>query len=301
MKSRIYNLWFIFSLLFATGPLLRAQELRAEVFVDAAAVNTANRSIFKTLQKSVADFLNNTSWTGLQLKEHEKIKARFLFTIREYRQNRFVCRLTVSAYRPVYNSTYETPVLMAVDKNISFKYIEYQPLTFNEDFIDNNLTAVLAYYAYMIIGYDFDSFRLNGGEKYFMRASEIRAMAAGQGLPGWDDKGKFFSRARWVNQLLDPNNGNFHKAFYIYHRQGLDYFADDPVKAKKGIARALRLLSRLNTKRSDILIKLFFDTKSDEIVQVFSSGPALPEVRDIKRILTDLAPAYAYKWEKIKL
>jgi len=298
MKFRIYKYLFLFAAFFLFRPL-PAQELRVNVKVEAPGIQTVNRQVFQTLEKSIRDFLQTTRWTDQTLEPHERIKANFYFVIREYKNNHYAAELNITAYRPVYNSTYETPTLMVSDKNVSFQYVEFQPLQYTPGLLDDNLTAILAYYAYMIIGYDFDSFRLNAGKPYFEEAKKIQAAAAGQAFPGWENRGKFFSRAEWVEQLLLPANDGFHKAFYTYHRQGLDYLADEPERAKRSIVRAIKLLDNLDRKKADILIKLFFDTKVDEIVKIFSDDRPTAENRELVRILTDLAPMYRNRWEQI--
>jgi len=297
MKYYVYSL--LFFLLINLYPA-NAQEIQANVRVMAPGITTVNKNIFKTLEKSIREFLQSQKWTDRVFKPEEKIKANFYFVVKEYKNNHFVCQLNISALRPVFNSSYETQTITVADKNVQFDYLEYQPLTFNPEMLDNNLTAVLAYYVYIILGYDFDSFKINGGQPYFRKAKEIQVNAAGQGLPGWENQGKFFSRAEWVDQLLLPANSVFHRAFYTYHRQGLDYMADDPAKGKRGVIRSLQLLRNVNKKNGDILIKLFFDTKSDEIVRILSGGPFLPEMKNVYEILMDLAPMYRSKWEKLK-
>lgn len=297
MKYYVYSLLFF---LFINLYPANAQEIQANVRVMAPGITTVNKNIFKTLEKSIREFLQSQKWTDRVFKPEEKIKANFYFVVKEYKNNHFVCQLNISALRPVFNSSYETQTITVADKNVQFDYLEYQPLTFNPEMLDNNLTAVLAYYVYIILGYDFDSFKINGGQPYFRKAKEIQVNAAGQGLPGWENQGKFFSRAEWVDQLLLPANSVFHRAFYTYHRQGLDYMADDPAKGKRGVIRSLQLLRNVNKKNGDILIKLFFDTKSDEIVRILSGGPFLPEMKNVYEILMDLAPMYRSKWEKLK-
>jgi hypothetical protein len=262
-------------------------------------IQTVNRNVFKTLEKSITDFLNTTVWTNRVFEKNERIKANFYLVVKEYKNNRFTCELSVSAVRPVYNSSYETNLFTVSEKNISFEYVEYQQLTFNPEMLDNNLTATLAFYAYMIIGYDFDSFKMNAGRPYFQKAKEIVSTAEGMGMPGWENTGKFFSKSKWIDQLLLPGNIMFHKSIYTYHRLGLDAMSEDARKGKTNIIYALQYLEKLSSRDSDLLVKLFFDTKSDEIVQVLSGGPAVPNQKNVREILMRIAPMYRMKWEKI--
>ncbi len=296
MKLRSY-----FSLIVFISVLsVRAQEISATVVVSAPGINAVNRSVFSTLERSLTEFINTRKWTGKVFKKEERIKANFYLVVREYQDNRFKCELNVSAFRPVYNSSYETNLLSISDKQVEFEYLEYQTLDFNPDNLNNNLTAVFAFYVYMILGYDFDSFKLNAGREFFQKAKEIQVTASGQGYPGWDDKGKFFSRARWVNQLLASSNIMFHKAFYTYHRQGLDLMADDPKKAKTHIIRTFQYLQNPDKKNADLIIKLFYDAKSDEIVNILSGGPETLNQKLAYDLLMEQAPMYRMKWEKIK-
>jgi uncharacterized protein YqfB (UPF0267 family) len=296
MKLRICFSILFFSIAF----LSRAQEISANVVVSAPGISAVNKSVINTLQRSVTEFINTTRWTDKVFEKNERIKANFYLIVKEYENNKFVCELNVSAVRPVYNSSYETTTLALSDKNVTFEYLEYQPLTFNPDNLDNNLTAVLAFYAYMIIGYDFDSFKMNAGKPYFQKAKEIQVTAAGQSMPGWDDTGKFFSRAKWVDQLLLPANIMFHKAVYTYHRMGLDLMADNPKNGKTNVIRAIQYLEKVNKKNGDLIIKIFFDTKSGEIVSVLSDGPETLNQKSIYDVLMNLAPMYRMKWDKIK-
>jgi len=276
-----------------------AQEFRAQVVVDASSLNTANLSIFKTLEKSLTSFINDKHWTQRVFRKKERIKANIYLVVKKYDNNRFTCELNVSALRPVYASTYETPLFLVSDKNFSFEYQEFQPLVFNPDQIEDNLTATIAYYLYMILGYDFDSFKLNAGKPYFEQAQNIAESAQSAGLPGWEKTGDFFSKPKWVEQLLTSSNFMFHKAFYTYHRYGLDLMAQNPKQGKTNIIRAIQYLTKLNAHDADFIIKLFFDTKSDEIVNILKEGPKTVNYRNVKTFLDKLAPTYAPKWKKL--
>ncbi|NPA43034.1 MAG: DUF4835 family protein [Chlorobi bacterium] len=293
MKFKSFSLFLL--ILFSLTA--RTQEINAEVRVEAPPGLAANRQIFITLENSIREFLNTRKWTRHTFLPHERIRATFMLVVREYKDNRIKCELNISAFRPVYNSTYESPLLTVSDKKVEFNYVQYQPLEFNPEILDNNLTAVLAFYVYMILGYDFDSFKEFGGTEYFKTAKEIQVNAAGQGLPGWENKGGFFSRAEWVDQLLLNENQPFHRAMYSYHRLGLDLMASNPRKGKEGVIRAIRMLHMLTPQNADVIIKIFFDTKADEIFRILSGGPEVPSQKNIKQILIKLAPMYRMKWE----
>jgi len=299
MKSKLYYNFLSLFIFLSVGFLSYGQELNAEVIVDASRLNTANLSVFKTLEKDLNNFINSKHWTRKVFGKEERIKCTFILSVVEYKDNNMKVELHVSASRPVYNSTYETLLFSVKDENVKFSYQEYQPLIYNEGQLDNNLTAVIAYYAYMILGYQFHSFKLNAGKPYFEKAKNIQSLASGQGWTEWDDRGKFFSRAKWVDQLLNPSNMSFAQAFYTYHRFGLDMMADQMSMGKANIVKAINYLNKLDRKRSDLIIKLFFDAKADEITGVLKEGPRASNLQKVKNILLELAPYYADKWKEL--
>ncbi|NPA46006.1 MAG: DUF4835 family protein [Chlorobi bacterium] len=293
--SILLAFWFWLPL---TG--VQAQEFKATVTVDASALPTSNLPVFKTLEKDLTTLINKRHWTKKIFRPEERIECNFYIVLHKVEGNNYEAELNVSAYRPVYNSTYKTLTLSVSDKNFKFSYQQYQPLEYNEFSFDSNLTGTIAYYLYMILGYDFDSFKTGAGKPYFEQAQKIAEMASGTGAPGWEHSGKFFSRINWVNQILDPQNTQFHNAFYTYHRLGLDQMADKPREAKTQIIHALQQMTKLSSSRAGLLLRLFFDAKADEIVQIFSEGPVPANQKLLKNLLMELAPFYQYKWEKIR-
>ena len=298
MKWKGIYKWLLWSVLLINFTA-RSQEFNARVTVDASSLATPNLPVFKTLEKSLADFINKKHWTDKNFRPEERIECDFRIVITQYQDKHFTAQLNVTAYRPVYHTTYRTITLNLVDKHFAFNYQPYQPLEFNDFNIDDNLTATIAYYIYMIIGYDFDSFKIAGGKPYFEKARKIADMAASNNLGGWTSSARNFSRQEWVNQVLDPQNTQFHNAFYTYHRTGLDLMADDPLKGKSNIIHSIQQLNRLDKTRANLLLRLFFDAKSDEIMQLFSGGPVPPNQKFLYDLLMELAPYYKNKWDKI--
>ena len=295
----IFRLSIVLLLLSSGG--LTAQEFNAKVTVDASQIPTSNLQVFKTLEKDWQSLINKTRWTGRIFKTNERIECTFLLSVRKYENNRIEAELSISTLRPVYNATYKTPLLILSDKKVVFSYQEFQPLTFTDYQYENNLVSITAFYLYMILGYDFDSFKNGEGRTFFEKARKVAGMAAGAGAAGWDlEAAGKYSRRRWVQQALDENNVMFHTAFYNYHRRGLDFMAGDLRKGKTGIAHAIEQLAKLDRTRSDILLKLFFDAKSDEIVQIFTGGQQVPAQRNLYSTLMDLSPYYQAKWKQIK-
>ncbi len=289
-------IWF--SILWA-GARIQAQEFQADITVDASSLTSSNISVFKTLQNDLTSFVNSKRWTKKIFKENEKIKVIFYFVVKNYENNKFKCELNVSVLRPVYGSGYETPLFTISDKNIEFEYQQYQALEFNPGNLESNLTATVAFYLYMALGYTFDSFKFNAGKEYFDMAQNIQQTAASSGMQGWEKTNDFFSKAKWVEQLLSGSNIMFHKAIYTYHRFGLDFMSENLTTGKTNLIRGIQYLTKLNKSNADFIIKLFFDTKSDEIVNVLKEGPRTTNQRNIKKILMNLAPMYSVKWNEI--
>ncbi len=280
-----------------------AQEFKCNVQVDASAVRGTNKQIFKTLEKSLENLINSKKWTDNRFKNNEKIKCDLILNIKSFdaKKNSIEAELYFRSYRPVYHSDYQTLLLNLIDKKLIFNYKEFENLDFNPDFIDKNLTANIAYYLYIALGHDFDSFKENGGKKYYYLAENIQKSAAQNNMPGWQAKNKGMGKGDLVEALVDPQNNYYHRAVYTYHRWGLDKMADNPKLGKSNIITALNYLSKLkdNNEQSSYLIKIFFDAKADEIMQIFIEGPPV-NLNYIVNKLNSLAPQYSQKWEQIK-
>ncbi len=295
----------IFSILFITGSLLigNAQEFKCNVRVDATSVRGSNKQMFKTLERAIADFVNHNSWTDRQFQEHEKIKCDILLNVKDYdlKNNKIKSEIYFRSYRPVYHSDYETLVLNLVDQNFKFEYREFEKLDFNIDFYESNLTSTIAFYLYVALGYDFDSFKVNGGKDFFERAELVQTNAEQNSADSsWKRENKNNSKGDMIEQLLNENSMYYHKAIYTYHRWGLDVMADKLSMGKNNIITAINFLAKFkkNNKDADYLIKIFFDAKSDEIVQIFSDGPGVNTAFVLNK-LRELAPNYDFKWEEI--
>jgi Domain of unknown function (DUF4835) len=284
-----------------------AQELQARLSIITSKVSTTvDRKIFQTLQTGLTNFLNNRKWSNDVFQPAEKIQCSFLLTIEEAQAgNIYKGKLTVQAARPVYNTTYDSPILNFIDDDVTFKYVEFQPIEFNENRIQGNdplvanLTAVLAYYANIIVGLDYASFNLRGGDPFFQKAWNIvnNAPESGNQIDGW----KSFESLRnryWLAENL--NNSRFamlHDAVYSYYRSGMDIFYENEEAGRSGILNALNFLSNLSRDNpNSMILQVFFQGKSNELVKVFSK--AGPDVKTRAReVLTklDLTNATAYK------
>jgi hypothetical protein len=283
-----------------------AQELQARFSIVSGKVSTqVDKKVFQTLQTALSNFLNNRKWTNDTYQPQEKIKCNFLLTIDEYSgDNLYKASLTVQAARPVYNTTYESPIINFQDPDFQFKYVEFQPLEFNEnrvqgsDAMSANLTAVVAYYIYLILGMDYDSFAPRGGDPYFQKAQYIvnNAPEAGQ-ITGWKAFDGLRNRFRLVQNLTDSRFTIVHDAIYNYYRNGLDKFFDNETDGRDGIISALNYLTSVNQENpNSMIIQVFFQGKSGELIKIFSKadGDTRKKAKDMLTKL-DITNANAYK------
>jgi len=279
-----------------------AQELNCTVTVNASQIQNSNSQVYKTLEGAINEYFNNTKWTNKNYKPQEKIKCAIILNILEQpSSNQFRGNIQVQISRPVFNSTYQTPIFNFKDDNLSFSYTEFQPLNFNENSFDSNLLSILTFYAYTILGIDADTFALNGGQEYHVKAEKVVNLAQQGGSKGWNRKDGNATRYQLNENLLSPVFKNYRIAMYEYHINGLDNMTTNKKDSKKVIADAVKKMQDLYNRRNNAyLLRLFMDTKSDEIVDIFSGGPRSNN-RALKEMLFKIYPSYSTKWEKIKI
>jgi len=279
---------------------LNAQELTCTVTVNADKIKSSNKQIGPSLQKAMADFINSRKWTDLQFQTNEKIECSFLVTISTQTDEKtFTGTLQVQARRPVYNSSYYTPLIAFKDENFNFEYIEMSPLEYTDGSYTSNLTAVLAYYSYLIIGYDADSYSKLGGTSYFEKAESIVNLAQSESDKGWKAFGDDRNRYALINNLLDENLRKFREFYYDYHRLGLDEMANDADKGSSKIASSIQYLRDVNHVRAScVALTSFLEAKRDEIVNIFSKAPTT-EKNDVYNLLMDIDPSQSAKYEPI--
>lgn len=278
-----------------------AQELNCDVKINFERITDANTQVFKTLERALSDFVNNTRWTNRNFGRSEKIECSMYFNVSAYDGNSFSATLQVQSSRPVFNSTYSSPVLNHNDKDVSFTYNEGQVLFYNANSFDNNLISIVAFYASMIIGLDADSYQLNGGTDAFTAAQNIVSLAQSSGYKGWNQgEGGNQNRYFMVTDILSNTFAPYREALYQYHIQGLDVMADNLKKGKEGTAAAIKTLANVHKVRPNaFLTRMFFDAKSDEIVAMFSGGPNIP-ISEIVENLNRISPLNSNKWSNIK-
>lgn len=280
-----------------------AQELKCNIQVLSDKVQGTNKKVFETMQNAIYEFMNNRSWTNHVYTNEERIECNLLFNIQDYTGSDFKGTLQVQARRPVFNSSYNTVLLNYMDQNIQFTYVEFQSLEFNESSFTSNLTSLLAYYAYVIIGLDYDSYSNKGGSDILRKAETIVNNAQNASEKGWKPfEGSSNKNRYWlVQNLMDDKYSPVRDFFYKYHRLGLDRLAEKPIEGRDEIAEDLRLLQQVYRNKPDPymhLMQVVFDAKSDEWVNVFSDS--FPEERTrVLAVLKEIDPANATKYQKI--
>lgn len=277
---------------------LQAQELNFNVTVNSDQLSQGDLPIFKTLQRSLNDFVNKNKWTNRVYKENERINGQLFITITEYESNRFKGNIQIQSSRPVFNTSYESPVFNYKDNQLNFQYIEFQPLVYNENVFESNLIAVVSYYVYIVLGLDADTFSLEGGTDFFRKAQNIVTQAQGTNFSGWSQSTDR-SRFELVDNLLSNTYREYRVAMYNYHRKGMDILADNNSTGKQVIAGTMNLFqTMINRRPNAFLISTFFDAKSDEIQNIFSDGPKVDIVK-LKETLNKIAPLYSSTWNDI--
>lgn len=281
----------------------RAQELNCKVSLEYRKVQGTNTQIFQTLENALNEFMNGRQWTPQKYQNKEKIACSFLLTINSMESNNtFSGTLTIQARRPIYNSNYNSTLINYIDKDFNFTYTEFQPLEFNENSFTNNLTSVMAYWAYIIIGLDNDSYSSLGGTPVFELANRVVLNVQGQDISGWEANQSSGKRNRYwlTQQLLHTNYTNLRRYSYVYHRQGLDIMAEQPGRGRKIIADNIEMLKVVNERMpSSFVMQLFFDAKSDEIVNLFQPAN-FNEKQNVFEVLNLVDPAHLSQWQKMK-
>lgn len=294
------NRFFSFCVLFIFSVSVFTQELRCEVVVNSDLVNQTNQQVFSTLQKSIQEFMNSQVWTSQKWNSEERINCSLILNLTRYSDNNFEGTLQIQSQRPIYDSNYNSPILNFQDIDISFSYQEFQPLFYNSNRFDSNLISILSFYAYMIIGLDSDTFKPQGGQLFYSYAQKISNLAQQSKNDGWISTGNRKNRYWLVDSILSNAFKEFRTTNYQYHRKGLDLMTSDEFTAKTNIANSLSNLSELNKRRpNSFLIQLFFDAKSQEIVNIFSDGIKI-ELDATKQLLRRVAPFFNNKWKEIK-
>lgn len=293
MRNILYGLLVLFSF----GGW--AQELNCNVVVNAQLTGNENNQVFKTLERQLTEFVNNTQWTNKTFKAQERIDCGLIITINSYNNDLFQGTLQIQSTRPIYGSTYATPIYNFNDKDFGFQYLEFQNFIYNPNQFESNLISVITYHIYMMLGLDADTFAPNGGQEYYKQAQTILNYSQQNNAKGWKLEDGQQTRFILIDNILSETFKEFRTVMYDYHRNGLDEMSSDAKKGKQAIADAVENLKAMNSRRpNSFLLRVFFDAKSDEIQQIFSGGPSV-NVADLISTLTRIAPMHANKWRKI--
>lgn len=277
-----------------------AQELNAQVFVNAEQTGVSNLQVFNTLERDLVEFINETSWTNKVYANQERINASFNIIVSEYDADSFSATIQVQAARPVYGSTYSSPIYNYNDRQFNFEYREFQALNFNPNSFESNLVSVIAFHVYTIIGLDASTFSKNGGDEYHNIAKQIVNTAASSNFQGWRATDGNQSRYQLNEALISPIYSSFHSVMYGYHRLGLDIMNENAREGKQKIADAINSLKQINDRRpNSFLLRTFFDAKAEEIQSLFSDGPSV-NIDELTQNLTRMAPTKRDNWSKIK-
>lgn len=298
MKRSITYLTFILAIL--TAGNLQAQELNCAVEVNSDQVQGSNKSIFETLQSAINDYMNTTNFSNAQFAANEKIDCRLFLTIKEVNDNTMTGDLQIQSSRPVYNSSYTTTLINFKDSKIEFSYQEGEPLIFSENSMESQLTAILNFYAYLILAVDFDSFSPRGGQPFFDRLSMIVQMAQSSGETGWRQFEDTKNRSAVLSAFTDQSTAGLRDILYIYHRNGLDEMSVSPDKGRAKITESIGILEKVfKVAPMSVGLSIFKDAKLDELVNVYSKS-SQTERENVYKTLYDIYPTEQQRLLQIK-
>lgn len=289
---------------FAMNNSVRAQELQAKVTINHQQIQNTDASIFDNLQETLERFINERQWTELQFQENERIQCTFNITVTKYdaSNNRFICTALVQANRPVYNSAYTTTLYNNRDKNFDFDFVQFDQLNFNEEVIDNQLVALTAYYAFLIIGIDLDSFAPMGGTDVLQRCMNLTNNAQNLNFIGWKSFEDSRNRFAVINDYLDEVMKPFRQLQYDYYRQGLDEMAQNVERGRTNVTTAIEthLKKAYEDKPLSLLPQIWTDYKKDELANIYKGKGTQKEKESVYDILFGINAAQNPSWEKIK-
>lgn len=294
---------FVLILWLATATTGFSQEIISTVKILDNQIQLTNKKIFRTLEQVLTEYMNNTKWTDEKVAPEERIECNLQIVLSSYdvTTNNFQGTLQVQSTRPIYGTSYNSVVFNFLDENINFDYAEFQRMNFNQNAYTDNLTSLFAFYAYYIIGLDFDSFGMLGGTPYFQKALQIANNAQPTGLAGWQPfERNLRSRYNLIDNILNDRFKPVREAYYKYHRQGLDVMSKTPEAARKNIYESLLMIQKVfKVAPNTVMLIIFFEAKSDELVNIFKNAPTTekPKVIDL---LSEINIANISKYEKIR-
>ena len=281
-----------------------AQELQVKININSQQVQGTDKSVFDNLKQTLEQFMNDRQWTDLQFQENERIECTFNITVSKYdaSSNRFTCSAMIQANRPVYNSAYTTTLYNNRDKNFDFEFAQFDQLNFNEEVIDNQLVALMGYYAYLIIGIDLDSFSPIGGTDVLQRCMNLVNNAQDLGFAGWKSFEDSRNRFAFINDYLDEALKPFRQLQYDYYRSGLDEMASNVERGRGNVSTALEncLKKAHEDKPLSLLPQIWTDYKKDELANIYKGKGTQKEKETVYDILFNINASQNNTWEKIK-
>ena len=284
---------------------LMAQELRCTVTINSDKIEGSNKQVFATLKTAIEEYMNSNRWTNMTFAEHEKIECSMMLVVKSVADNLYQCEMTLQSRRPVYGTTYTTPLLNFRDPAFNFTYQEYDRIEYQQNQFTTNLTAMLAYYCYLIIGHDLDSYQRLGGSPYFEACEQIVNACQSASMEsveqtGWRAFESNRNRYAIINNLQDEVFKKYRNYYYEYHRLGLDEMADNVVNGRARIAQGFTVLrDAYRARPATYVINTFLDAKADELVDIFSRGTD-KEKKLVVEVLNDIDPTRQSTYEKIQ-
>ncbi len=288
----------VFAVIFLSAA--NAQELNCRVQINSQQIQTTNKRVFEEMQKTLYEFLNNQRWTSHVFSVDERIELNFMINLTtQISSDEYKGNIQIQSSRPVFNTSYTSPMFNFIDNDFQFKFVEQEVLTFNENTHTSNLTSVLAYYVYIVLGLDYDSFGQDSGSEFFQKAERIVNNAQNEPTKGWRSFESRKNRYWLIENLMNETYAPVRECIYRYHRLGLDKMADKQSEGRAEIAEALQLLQIVHRKKpGSFLMQVFFDAKKDEILNIFSES--FPEEkRRVYTVVSEVDPANASKYEQL--
>lgn len=298
---KLFGLFLVGVASWANAQMSTVGELNARITINSDKVQGSDKQVFTTLQEALMEFVNNRRWTDATFGINERIDCSFTIIINEQTDNSFTGEIQVQASRPVYNSSYTTNLFNFRDTELNFEYTQFEPLEYTENTLNSNLTATIVYYIYIILGLDFDSFSPLGGRVYFDQAQQIVNLAQSQGSwNGWRAFEKDDNRHGLITALTDNTSETFRNFWYTYHRKGLDEMAGNPDRGRTTIIEALPALQEVKSVRpTSVLLRLFSDSKLDELVLIYSKATTQEKQAGYK-MLFELYPTAGSRLESLQ-
>lgn len=298
---KLFGLFLVGVASWANAQMSTIGELNARITINSDKVQGSDKQVFTTLQEALMEFVNNRRWTDATFGINERIDCSFTIIINEQTDNSFTGEIQVQASRPVYNSSYTTNLFNFRDTELNFEYTQFEPLEYTENTLNSNLTATIVYYIYIILGLDFDSFSPLGGRVYFDQAQQIVNLAQSQGSwNGWRAFEKDDNRHGLITALTDNTSETFRNFWYTYHRKGLDEMAGNPDRGRTTIIEALPALQEVKSVRpTSVLLRLFSDSKLDELVLIYSKATTQEKQAGYK-MLFELYPTAGSRLESLQ-